>query len=163
MGKRGPAKEPTALRLLKGNPGKRAINAAEPQPPAVPADLQPPEWVQSDERALAEWQRVFPHLQTLGLVTVVDVTALAALCRQYSLWRACEDFLRSEGRVIELRDDKGNLKGVIAAPHVKMADAAYDRWARMCREFGLTPSARTGLKVEKPKASALAAFRKGAG
>jgi hypothetical protein len=33
MGLRGPAPEPTALKLLRGNPGKRPLNTLEPKPP----------------------------------------------------------------------------------------------------------------------------------
>ena len=32
MGRHGPAPEPTALKLVHGNPGKRPINKAEPRP-----------------------------------------------------------------------------------------------------------------------------------
>ena len=43
MGKRGPRPQPTQLRLVRGNPGKRAINKLEPKPdggiPAKPAWL----------------------------------------------------------------------------------------------------------------------------
>ena len=34
MGKRGPKPTPTPLKILRGNPGCRPLNAAEPQPPA---------------------------------------------------------------------------------------------------------------------------------
>ena len=45
MGARGPAPEPTALKILAGNPGKRKLPENEPQPqgtPICPAWLSPP-------------------------------------------------------------------------------------------------------------------------
>jgi hypothetical protein len=51
MGRRGPRPEPSSLKLLKGNPGKRPLNEREPKPPAgapeAPAHL--------DEEARREW------------------------------------------------------------------------------------------------------------
>ena len=32
MGRRGPTPEPTVLRMLRGNPGRRPLNDSEPQP-----------------------------------------------------------------------------------------------------------------------------------
>jgi P27 family predicted phage terminase small subunit len=40
---RGPAPTPTHLRILKGNPGKRPLNKAEPKPEKGPVD--PPDWL----------------------------------------------------------------------------------------------------------------------
>ena len=46
--------KPTHLKLLNGNPGKRAINPNEPKPPAeLPA---PPDYL--SEIAKVEWQRI---------------------------------------------------------------------------------------------------------
>jgi hypothetical protein len=36
MGRRGPPPQPTKLRLLSGNPGKRPLPRAEPQPIGQP-------------------------------------------------------------------------------------------------------------------------------
>jgi phage terminase small subunit len=55
--------EPTALKELAGNPGKRALNTNEPQPGGIPKC--PPHL---DKIAKAEWKRIAAELTTLGLL-----------------------------------------------------------------------------------------------
>src|SRR5688572_3138073 len=59
---------PTAMKVLRGNAGKRPLNEQEPQPrvamPACPPHL-------SDE-AKREWRRMGRRLAALGLVTEID-------------------------------------------------------------------------------------------
>ena len=55
MGKRGPRKTPTALRLLRGNPSGRKIPANEPAPAPLSEHVQAPDWL--DEPARREWDR----------------------------------------------------------------------------------------------------------
>ena len=68
---------PTALKLLKGNPGKRPLNKLEPRPrlrvPRVPSHL--------DDAGEVEWYRVVKELKVLGLVSGMDRAALAAYCQ----------------------------------------------------------------------------------
>ena len=53
MARRGPKPTPTALKLLRGNPGKRPINVDEPQPRPVESPGASP-WL--DETAAALWR-----------------------------------------------------------------------------------------------------------
>jgi phage terminase small subunit len=66
---RGAKPTPTYLKLLKGNPGRRAVRAeiAPAQPESVP---EPPEFLSSFARD--EWWRVAPELHRLGLLTVLS-------------------------------------------------------------------------------------------
>ena len=74
--------KPTRLKLIDGNPGKRPINAREPNPmagvPTCPAHLSP--------RAKAEWKRLARQMNALGIVTELDRAALAAYCQAYGRW-----------------------------------------------------------------------------
>src|SRR5215831_17432794 len=80
---RGPKPTPTALRILRGNPGRRPLNAREPK--AAPATLTPPAWLKG--LAVAEWHRIAPVLHRLGILTEVDDIALAAYSQTYARWR----------------------------------------------------------------------------
>ena len=62
----GPKPAPSALKALAGNPGKRAINHAEPQPErgAPPC----PDWMPADGRA--QWEKIVPELDALGSALV---------------------------------------------------------------------------------------------
>lgn len=72
----GPPRKPTRLRILEGNPSKRPLPNNEPQPdPTMP---ECPDWLMAD--AKEEWHRVAPELHRIGLLTIVDQTALAGYC-----------------------------------------------------------------------------------
>jgi hypothetical protein len=53
MGRRGPPPQPTKLRLLSGDPGKRPLPRAEPQPIGLP---QKPDFVTGS--ASEAWDQV---------------------------------------------------------------------------------------------------------
>ena len=69
--------KPTALKLVTGNPGKRAINGSEPEPDLV-LDIEPP--VHLAERSAAVWREVAPMLKQIKVLTVADLIALEMLC-----------------------------------------------------------------------------------
>ena len=93
MGKRGPKKEPTVLKLIKGNPGKRPINKREPKPepglPKCPAHL--------NDLAKLEWRRVAKELDSVGLLTKLDRAVLAAYCKAWGRWVDPEEKLTELG------------------------------------------------------------------
>ena len=61
--------QPTALKELKGNPGRRPLNEDEPKPevhlPGPPSHLSP--------AARREWRRAGAFLVEMGLMTDLDV------------------------------------------------------------------------------------------
>src|SRR5439155_23962240 len=61
MGSRGPAPTPTALRILRGNPGRRPLPLNEPRAPLGP----PPPPPELSTAALAEGNRLTPTLGSL--------------------------------------------------------------------------------------------------
>ncbi|KKL26328.1 hypothetical protein LCGC14_2396420, partial [marine sediment metagenome] len=90
MAHKGPRPQPTKLKILKGNPGRRALNKSEPQPP-TPADVpMPPEWLEG--YAKDEWRTLAPVLHGLGLLTVADLSFFGAYCQSYARWRAAEEW-----------------------------------------------------------------------
>src|SRR5262245_58233048 len=86
----GPAPRPIALRILRGNPGKRPLRRGfEPEPePSVP---DAPVFLTG--YAMDEWYRVAGGLHLLGLLTPLDHMPLAAYCAAYARWRAAEEAL----------------------------------------------------------------------
>lgn len=78
MGNRnsGRRPEPTAIKILRGNPGKRPLNVDEPTPPAglvqKPADLS--------GRSAKVWDEVAPICLAMGTLTTADVKAFVAYC-----------------------------------------------------------------------------------
>ena len=45
MGRRGPSKTPTVLRVIRGNPGRRPMPTAEPSAPILPETAPAPAWL----------------------------------------------------------------------------------------------------------------------
>jgi len=139
---------PTALHLLRGNPGKRRRNPREPRPPPLEV-LEAPPWL--DPAAREEWQRLAPLLGQLGIVTATDADALAAYCVAWVTWKEATKKLREGGLVVKTDDGKP-----VVSPYVKIAHLAMAHCARLLVELGMTPSARARVQV-RPDAPATAA------
>lgn len=147
MATRGRKPTPTHLKLVKGNPGKRALPVDEPMPelkiPQVPADL-------CDDAKL-EWGRVSIELDALGLLSGLDRSALAAYCQAYGRWISAERALRA------LAGDKATCGGLLAQttngnliqnPLIGIANKAASDMVRYASEFAMTPSARSRVQVD---------------
>jgi P27 family predicted phage terminase small subunit len=132
-----PAK-PTALKNLQGNPGKRAINHREPQP--NPARPRPPKWL--SKAARKQWDRLAKDLHDCGLLTSIDQLALALLCENYSMWYDAKLLVEVEG--FFCRSDNGNL---YQHPAVGAMNTAQKNLISLMREFGMTPSSRSTIKI----------------
>src|SRR5687767_8014477 len=79
---RGRKPLPSNVVRLRGNPGKRRLNDAEPTPapgvPSCPSCL--------GEEARKEWKRLARELDDLGLLTRIHRGMLAAYCQAHALW-----------------------------------------------------------------------------
>lgn len=150
MGRRGPPPTPTKLNELRGNPGKRVRNRREPQP--TPGAPPCPRWLSAE--AKAEWRRIVPELDRLGLVTLVDRTALAAYCQAHAELAQATQILEDEGRVLEVDvfNKAGEVSGSVKKLHpaVKLQRDAFARVKQFLGEFGLSPSSRTRLQTPGP-------------
>src|SRR5215467_2147685 len=135
---------PTVLKVLRGNPGKRAIKA-EPTP-AIAAEIpEPPEFLSVHARE--EWLRLSPELYRLGLLTIVDVHAFAAYCQAYARWRQAEEALGA-GELVELDKRFKRIRVYKENPLVRIAAAAARDMLSYAGQFGLTPVARSRISVE---------------
>lgn len=133
--------KPTALKILQGNPGRRPLNKFEPKPkpeiPSCPVEL-------CDDAKL-EWNRLAPHLFSMGLITVADRAMFAAYCQAFGRWIEAERVLKVEGAI--LTTDKHNL---VQNPRLWVANKALDQMYKFMSEFGLSPSSRVRLNVSPP-------------
>ena len=142
----GPPRKPTALRILEGNPSKRPLPKNEPKPdPSLP---ECPEWLM--EEAKKEWNRVAPELNRLGLLTVLDRTALAAYCQSYAKWKQAEEFIQRYGTTYRTKKvDSGGQVYVYSQQHaeVGIANQCLKQIRAFCAEFGLTPASRARMEL----------------
>jgi P27 family predicted phage terminase small subunit len=141
MGKRGPAPEPTALKILKGlGNGRDSAGRPIPVPPPFErAAPEPPGWLEPE--ALKVWQRVAPSLERLDLLKDEDRETFAAYCSTWSRFTTAVQAYQAEGLTITTPPSGRRL----AHPAVAIAEQASAQLLRFAREFGLTPSAEINL------------------
>ena len=146
MGKRGPRPAPTAIKIARGT--VRSRPNTEPAPPAtgivMPSHL--------GEVAQAKWRDLLPLLQAVKVMTDADVEALARYCDTYEWWLATRATLRKDGDTYPILNDGGEIKYIAQRPEVSIAHKLATQLRQLEQDFGLNPSARTSLHVEKPKA-----------
>jgi P27 family predicted phage terminase small subunit len=149
MGKRGPRPEPTIIKMAKGNPGKRPLNKSEPKPPSD--DITPPEWVTGVARS--KWDEVVPKLIGMGVMTNADIDTIARYCTMHEQYVKYLEQVRRGLDVLVIRDEKGKVKYMQSTPAATMLMKLAASMLRIEQEFGLTPSARSGIGAtqEKPK------------
>jgi len=139
MAQRGRKPKPTAIKVLEGNPGKRALNQSEPKPtkkaPRCPAWLE--------EEAKREWKRLSKQMEQLGILTEIDMAAFAGYCQAYARWKEAEEFITQHGTIV--KTPSGYWQQV---PQVSIAQTYLKLMIKFSEEFGLTPSARSRIVSE---------------
>jgi P27 family predicted phage terminase small subunit len=144
MGRRGPKPIPTPLKILRGNPGRQPLNAAEPQPPTDGVAMPP----HLGELAAARWRELLPMLQAVRVMTRADVEALARYCDTFEWWLAVRAKLKAEGDTYPILNDGGQVKYIAQRPEVSIAHKLAGQLRQLEADFGLSPAARVCLKVE---------------
>lgn len=134
----GPPRKPSAIRKLEGRESKPSEVRNEPRPtagaPAPPGDLTP--------EARAEWARMVPELERMGLVARIDRAALVVYCEAWSAFDDARQSLAEHGPLIE--GQKGNL---VRNPAAQLMRDAADLMLKYGSRFGFTPSDRTRLEA----------------
>lgn len=134
---KGRKPKPTRLKLLAGNPGKRAINRSEPTLEA--AKPTRPTWLKG--KARTAWDQLVDLLYAMGVMTEADGKALELLCDAYAEYREAREYVIKHGPTYESATDKGLI--VRKRPEVAIAADAQKRVASLLAEFGITPSSRS--------------------
>ena len=117
-GSRGPLPKPAALKLLEGNPGKRALDLSQGVNPPVGIPSAPKHL---GNEARKEWKRITPLLEELGLISGLDRAALALYCQ-------------AVGRLSELELAFNGMVNRHVAAGMEYADAVYQA------SYSVTPS-----------------------
>jgi len=148
LGKRGPKKKPTHLRLLEGNPGRLPINEAEPvsDMPAIKPSI-----VAADEIASLEWDRVLAAMPP-GLYGALDTTMLAAYALAWSMLVKSQVDVAENGLTITTHvtnkvTGEVYVSDVKSNPALRSWKAATETILRCADKLGLHPGARVSLKV----------------
>jgi P27 family predicted phage terminase small subunit len=126
------------MKILTGNPGKRALNKSEPRPdPVVPAC--PPELGPGAQR---EWYRLVGDLSKFDLITSLDRAALAAYCGAYALWAEATEAIQKFGTMV-----KSPNGFPMQSPYIAIANRQAEIMMRIASEFGFTPASRSRISM----------------
>jgi len=152
---RGPLPKPAALKLLEGNPGKRALNLADGVNPRVEIPSAPKHL---GREARKEWARITPLLEELGLVSGLDRAALALYCQAVGrLWELEAAF---NGKVKLLVDQGVEYSEAVYRVSFTATPSGYEQQSvivqligshrlqvhRHLAHFGLSPAARARVQ-----------------
>ena len=138
MSTRGRKPKPTRLKLLTGNPGKRALNEREPQPALLPSLPAPPKQLSRDARKV--WIQVGGILLALRVLSELDLSALAAYATVCGRWMQAERYIARKGIMV---CPAPGSKFRILNPMLPVANKCLQQMLQLQAEFGLTPSSRT--------------------
>lgn len=141
--KPGPSPLPANVHMLNGNPSKKAESDLQGVIAPEVKLCDPPEIL--SERAMTEWHRIGRELEILGLVSALDVAALAAYCQAWADWCWAREMI--ELYQCEHGGEAGFVMGTATgykqiSVYVQLAGAAEKRMREWAAEFGLTPAAR---------------------
>lgn len=126
-------------------PKQKALSGKAPNvPKAEPLQVKEcPEWMPATGREL--WEELSVRLSESGVITVLDESALEALCLSYALMRQAAAEMLKEGFTVT--GDKGTIK---KHPAFSIYKSNADTYRRFAEQFGLSPLARQRLDLPEP-------------
>jgi len=138
---RGRKPQPTSLKVLNGNPGKRPLNDLEPTPEAkLP---KPPKHLSKIARRA--WLEMSKRLDDCGITSKIDGVAFQLLCEAYGNYlEACEK-VAAHGAVW-LDKGEGKIPKFAYSPYWAIMNREWEKVKQMLVEFGMTPSSRARVK-----------------
>ena len=139
---------PTVVKALAGTLKPSRVNPDEPVIPALTEIPKAPSYLSAMAKRF--WTRTAGVLVEMGVLTEADLPGLEAYCSVYARWRDAEAHLKKSTTIM------GGATGTVEMLSV------YSRVSRECLkemkswmvEFGLTPSSRSRIRVEKKAAPA---------
>lgn len=150
-GSGGRNRKPTALKKVEGNRGRRALNKNEPVPPPIAPDVDPKALIgKLNPLEQSFWNRIFPIVSAMRVMTSADVTALEQLCRFLAEEHECTALLSRMGRLLPKKNEEGQVIGVALNPAARLRSDAARHVRSYLAVFGLGPAFRSALAVEKP-------------
>lgn len=151
MGKRGKKPTPRAFKVLKGT-FREGDHKGEPDPPVVRGVPAVPAWLGSE--GSRRWRETAAWLVGMGVLADADLHALELYCAAWDELAACERAIKRHGAYFT-----ANSGYVGQHPAVNRSFKARDVIRRYQQEFGMTPSARSGVKMAGDAASATTASK----
>ena len=142
MGKRGPGKKPTVLKMRDGvdQVHPERINRAEAVCDAV--NTAAPTWMSVDEKA--KWAEVVQLLEPTAIMTQNDRDVVALYCTTWCKWLDAHLKILRYGAVLKVGD------ALKRSPYAREEAEMATRCRHLMGVLGLTPSGRAGIAADGP-------------
>jgi len=144
---RGRKKKPTGLHIAEGT--HRADRHGDPAD-EIQAEGEPIPDDDLPEMGKKLWEQIVPQLTKLGVVSVLDSPLLNQMCRQYARGMAWDQKILSRKRL-----DKNMMKDE------RISSMIWNDFNRVAARFGLSPSDRASLRIERPKNTGIPKRKRG--
>jgi P27 family predicted phage terminase small subunit len=153
-GQRGPKPLPSNVHMLRGNASKKPL--ASLLDDVVRPDVEIPDRpAHLEGEAAAEWDRLAPHLQSLGLISQIDRAALVGYCDTWGeyVWAVerirvmnAEDASGERGRVW---DTPSGYKQISVLQQIR--NRSLEQMKSFLAMFGMSPSDRSRVTQSDPR------------
>lgn len=152
MGLRGPKPQSNVIKLLRGNPGRRALDLSDGVQPEVAVPDAPRHL---SKEARKEWRRITIELEEIGLVSRIDRAALAIYCQSWARLVLAEQAIEAKRRAAaDAGLDEADAVFIQRTPTGFMRESALLRIIgklqqdcdRYLASFGMSPSSRSKVK-----------------
>jgi P27 family predicted phage terminase small subunit len=127
---------------------------------APPIKTTPPAWL--DETAKKEWRRLIKECKAMGILSTLDMGALAICCDAYSKYMAATLKI-NDTTLVGTHTNKSGAKNLVINPFVMVAQKYSDTYKKYATDLGLTPAARmrmTTINTPEPEKDELIDFIK---
>ena len=145
MGKRGPKPTPTSVLKARGS-WRAKTRTDEPKPPTAtpscPKGLGP--------HARSVWKWLSEQLAAMQLLSTAEAKTMERYCVISELHHLTLREIKKHGQMVTLHDSNGNVVQAMKNPLLGERARLSAELLRIEQQFGLTPSARVGLKVNAP-------------
>lgn len=152
MGKRGPPKTPTRLKVVRGTNTKPT---KEPQPGAL-VSLRPPKILTKEGKKI--WRALAGCLKRIGLFTEIDTQAFTRYCDILPKWEKAKRILDEKGFYYPIfhkrtaaevaANTPARIKFLQTFPEMHIYVQLGRELSRLEQQFGMTPAARASLDIE---------------
>lgn len=144
--------QPTALKMLRGNPSKTKPNENEVRPPS--GEVVKP--VGLSAGASVVWDRLAPICLAMGTLTVADVDTFATMCELQSTLKYASAHKDDKAQLLTLReddpDDEHSPLVIVIDAVLKLERDTATALRPYYALFGLEPVSRARISVPKQKA-----------
>ena len=137
--------QPLATLKLKGSSHAKYNRKTEPTP--SPGSPSRPENLTDEE--LEVYDQIVDKLDHMGVLVITDGKTIERYAHTYVRYWTAAEFVRKNGETFPIRDKDGTLKGVAMLPQAKLLTSLAPLLLRMEQEFGLTPSSRASIQLDK--------------